>query len=164
MDLLDRLLGHDDLTTQQVLGCCRSLPCELLLQPLALGHATIAGTVRHMLQNVQIWTDLMAERPQQMMVAWSNTDVECWCTAWQQTYMGFAVFALQVADADRWDDSYLDILDDPPKRKTFGGTIAHVITHNMHHRGELIRALKHIGVADVPEGDVLSWETRHGEE
>jgi uncharacterized damage-inducible protein DinB len=37
-------------------------------------------------------------------------------------------------------------------------TIAHVITHNMHHRSEIIHMLTRLGLANVLEGDVLSWE------
>jgi len=43
-------------------------------------------------------------------------------------------------------------------RWTKGGVIGHVMTHHMHHRGELIRLLQQAGVADVPEGDLLMWE------
>jgi uncharacterized damage-inducible protein DinB len=63
-----------------------------------------------------------------------------------------------VGDAHRWDATYIDVLDDPPRPKTFGGTIAHVITHNMHHRSEIIHMLTRLGVEQVLEGDVLSWE------
>nr|WP_274378933.1 hypothetical protein [Deinococcus cavernae] len=35
------------------------------------------------------------------------------------------------------------------------------MTHSMHHRAQLIHMLRHLNVADVPEGDVLSWETEH---
>jgi uncharacterized damage-inducible protein DinB len=45
-----------------------------------------------------------------------------------------------------------------PWPKSFGGTIAHVITHNMHHRGEIIHMLTRLGLVNVLEGDVLSWE------
>jgi hypothetical protein len=33
----------------------------------------------------------------------------------------------------------------------------------MHHRGEVIHMLTHLGLANVLEGDVLSWEQQaHG--
>jgi uncharacterized damage-inducible protein DinB len=40
--------------------------------------------------------------------------------------------------------------------------IAHVITHSMHHRAQLIFMLRELGVEDLPEGDVLSWESQLG--
>jgi uncharacterized damage-inducible protein DinB len=77
---------------------------------------------------------------------------------WLAAYEEFATLARGVAGQDRWDATYVDVLDEPPRRKSFGGTIAHVITHNMHHRGEIIHMLTRLGLANVLEGDVLSWE------
>ena len=63
MDLLDRLLEHDRWTTRQVLAICSTLPPEQLHQPIAIGHGTIDETLRHMVRNVQVWTDLMSRAP-----------------------------------------------------------------------------------------------------
>lgn len=55
-------------------------------------------------------------------------------------------------------------MDAPPAPKSIGGTIAHVITHDMHHRSEILNMLGQLGVANLPEGDVLGWEAqRRGE-
>ena len=55
---------------------------------------------------------------------------------------------------------WIDHRTNPPKARTYGGTIAHVITHSMHHRAQLLYLLRRLGVENVPEGDVLSWENR----
>ena len=78
--------------------------------------------------------------------------------AWQHVYTDFATLARTIADERRWDATYVDVLDDPPRSKSYGGTIAHVITHNMHHRAEIIHILTRLGLQNVLEGDVLSWE------
>ena len=78
--------------------------------------------------------------------------------AWQRVYDDFAALARRIGDESRWDATYVDVLDDPPRPKSFGGTIAHVITHNMHHRAEIIHMLTRLGLEHVLEGDVLSWE------
>jgi uncharacterized damage-inducible protein DinB len=78
--------------------------------------------------------------------------------AWQTVYDDFATLARGVAAEGRWDATYVDTLDDPPRPKTFGGTIAHVITHNMQHRAEAIHILTRLGLENMLEGDVLSWE------
>jgi uncharacterized damage-inducible protein DinB len=79
-------------------------------------------------------------------------------TRWQAAYADFAALARTIADQGRWDATYVDVPDDPPRPKTFGGTIAHVITHNRHHRAEVIHILTRLGLENVLEGDVLSWE------
>ena len=64
----------------------------------------------------------------------------------------------QVSDLNRWDDVWLDHLEDPPQEKRFGTSIAHVITHSMHHRAQILYMLRRCDVSDLPEGDVFSWE------
>jgi uncharacterized damage-inducible protein DinB len=158
MDLLDRLLGHDRWTTAQLLERCRELQLEQWTQSFDLGHETLAATFEHMLGNVRVWTDLMAERPIQPSAEEALTTVDLVLAAWQRAYTDFATLARRIADERRWDASYVDVLDDPPRPKSYGGTIAHVITHNMHHRSEIIHMLTRLGLAHVLEGDVLSWE------
>lgn len=158
MDLLDRLLGHDRWTTTQLLERCRELRAEQWTQPFELGHRTLAATFQHMIGNVRVWTDLMAERPLQPAADEALATADLLLAAWQGVYPDFATLARRVADERRWDATYVDVLDDPPRSKSYGGTIAHVITHNMHHRSEIIHMLTRLGLADVLEGDVLSWE------
>ena len=73
-------------------------------------------------------------------------------------YADFAGSARALRDRNRLDAMYLDVLDEPPIPKSFGGTIAHVITHDMHHRSEILNMLGQLGVPNLPEGDVLGWE------
>ena len=158
MDLLDRLLDHDRWTTAQLLERCRDLQPEQWIQPFNLGHQTLAATFQHMLGNVRVWTNLMAARPVQHAPDNTMTTAEDLTVQWQTVYDDFATLARGIADESSWDATYVDVLDNPPRSKTFGGTIAHVITHNMQHRGEIIHILTWLGLTNVPEGDVLSWE------
>ena len=100
----------------------------------------------------------MAACPVQHAPDTTITTAEDLIVQWQTVYDDFATLARGIADESRWDATYVDVLDNPPRSKTFGGTIAHVITHNMQHRGEIIHILTWLGLTNVPEGDVLSWE------
>ncbi len=66
--------------------------------------------------------------------------------------------ARKIAREDRWDDVFVDVLDNPPRQKSFGGTIAHVITHSMHHRAQAMYIMEQLGLRQHIEGDVLTWE------
>jgi uncharacterized damage-inducible protein DinB len=158
MDLLDRLLGHDRWTTAQLLERCRELRAEQWTQPFDLGHQTLAATLRHMIGNLRTWTDLMAQRPVRQSSDEAATTADDLIAVWQSVYDEFAALARTIGDQGRWDATYIDVLDDPPRPKTFAGTIAHVITHNMQHRAEVIHILIRLGLENVLEGDVLSWE------
>ena len=156
MDLLDRLLGHDHATTRQLLMMSQDLTDEQLDRDFDIGHRTLRATFAHMIGNVEIWTDLMAERAVDRTP--KRSSVEALIERHEYSYADFASLACRVRDAQCWDDRYIDTLDDPPRRKTFGGTITHVITHNMFHRGEVLHILQRLGVPDLPEGDALTWE------
>ena len=158
MDLLDRLLGHDLWTTAQLLERCRELHPVQWTQLFDVGHGTLEATFQHMIGNVCVWTDLMAGRSGQASAVQHGATADALLAAWPLAYADFATLARQVADANRWDATYVDVLDDPPRSKTFGGTIGHVITHNMQHRGEIIHMLTQLGLENVLEGDLLSWE------
>jgi uncharacterized damage-inducible protein DinB len=163
MDLVDRLLGHDCWTTEQLLLRCRELKPGQWEEQFDLGHQTLPATFAHMIGNVRVWTDLMAERPVRDFPGAPGSTPERMVEQWRLAYADFAAFARAIADQDRWDASYVDVLDNPPRRKSFGGTIGHVITHNMHHRGEVIHMLTRLGLVDVLEGDLLGWEQQaHG--
>jgi uncharacterized damage-inducible protein DinB len=160
MDLLDRLLEHDRWTTRHVLSICSTLSPEQLHRPTLIGHGTIDETLRHAIRNVQVWTDLMCERPIRPRDPVERAGMVELAAIFETTYADFASSARQLRDGNRLDDLYLDVLDEPPTPKSFGGTIAHVITHDMHHRSEILNMLGQLGVTNLPEGDVLGWEAQ----
>ena len=160
MDILARLLDHDAWTTRRVLLLCQELGDEQLDRDFDIGHRTLRATWVHLIGNLRVWTALMAERevvPGPRPPDWAASPATL-LAAWEAAMAEFAGLARAVAAAGRLDDSYTDTLDDPPRRKTFGGTIAHLLTHDMHHRGEILHILQRLGVPDLPEGDVLGWE------
>lgn len=160
MDLLDRLLGHDAWTTRQLLLRCRGLTDEDLNRRFDIGHETLRGTLVHLIGNMEVWTDLLYERPvrggAELLAA--ARSVDGLIARLDVVAPDFAALARRVRDGGRYDALWTDVLDDPPRPKTYGGAIAHLLTHSMHHRGEILHLLHRLGVPDLPEGDVLSWE------
>lgn len=156
MDILDRLLAHDSWTTRQLLLACQQLPDEVLDKEFDIDHKSLRETFRHMIENMEIWTDLLYERTVQ----------EKWGTSIPQLLerlsivsRDFAQLARHIAREKRYDDCFTDTLDNPPIKKTFGGGIGHVITHNMHHRAHIMFLMERTGLKDHIEGDLLSWES-----
>jgi uncharacterized damage-inducible protein DinB len=159
MDILDRLLGHDAWTTQQLLQRCRELDTAQLHQQFDVGHGTVYETLRHMIGNLRVWTDCMnGDCTANAPAARDGRTLDEFIARHDAASHDFATLARRIRTGGRFDDTWLDTLDDPPKEKTYGGAISHVITHNMHHRGELLHMLQRLGVENLREGDVLSWE------
>ena len=160
MDLLDRLLGHDAWTTRALLVCCATLDDAALDRPFEFGHRTLRATLAHIIRNMEVWSDLMAGGPVRPDTggAAEGRSMAGLTARLEAAAADLARRARGVARRGAWDDLWLDTLDDPPRQKTYGGAIAHVLTHSMHHRAQVILMLRALGVADVPEGDALSWE------
>ncbi len=158
MDLLDRLLGHDAWTTRQLLLRCRDLSDEQIHRRFDVGHESVHATLVHVVGNVRIWTDLMAGTPRTVDRSWRGLPVDELIARHHAAAADFATLDRRIRDEGRLDEEWTDTLDDPPTAKSYGGAIAHVLTHDMHHRGELLHMLHRLGLPDLPEGDVLTWE------
>ena len=157
LDLLDRLLEHDAWTTRRVLESAKTLTDEQLDQDFDIGHRTVRETVKHMIGNIEVWTDLMAARPVRRMPTARQSIVEL-RRRLEAALSDFAQVAREFRDAQRLSDMYVDVLDQPPQQKSYAGTILHVITHDHMHRAEILHMLQRLGVQGLIEGDVLSWE------
>ena len=156
MDILDRLLAHDTWTTRQLLLACQPLPDDLLNQPYEIDQQTLRQTFLHIIDNLETWTDLLCQRPVQSR---TGTTIPELLERLSAASRDFANVSRKVAREGRYDDCFIDTLDDPPKPKTFGGAIGHVITHSMHHRAQVMFLMEKVGLTDHIEGDLLSWES-----
>ncbi|MHC4953526.1 MAG: DinB family protein [Planctomycetota bacterium] len=157
MDLLDRLLGHDAWTTRQLLLLCDGLTDAQLDREFDFAHRSLRWTFVHVIGNVEAWSDLMAGQPIRNGGGRSISEL---IDRLDRAAADLAAISKPVARREGWDETWIDPKEDPPHPRTFGATIAHVITHSMHHRAQLIQMLRQLGVDGVPEGDVLSWENR----
>jgi uncharacterized damage-inducible protein DinB len=156
MDILDRLLAHDTWTTRQLLLACQSLPDELLDREFEMDHKSLRQTFIHLIENMEVWTDLLYERTIQEKTGSRIPDL---LERLSIVSRDFAHRARTIAREKRYDDCFIDTLDNPPSKKTFGGAIGHVITHNMHHRAQIMFLMERTGLKQHIEGDLLSWES-----
>jgi uncharacterized damage-inducible protein DinB len=154
MDLLDRLLEHDQWTTTQLLELSGGLDDAQLDQEFDIGHRTLRETYAHMIYNVASWTGLMIGEPEVALPdSRSLPDLAAWDA---RAYATFATFARRIRDEGRFDDTFIDTSDAP---LTFGGAILHVILHNEGHRTEALHILQRLGVpADKLEIDHALWD------
>jgi uncharacterized damage-inducible protein DinB len=157
MDLVDRLIAHDTWTTRQLLLACQELPGELLDKEFEIDQRSLRKTFLHMIGNLEVWTDLLCERPVRDRAGDSIPELLERLSAASRD---FARLARQIARQGRYDDTFLDTLDDPPRPKTFGGGIGHILTHNMHHRAQVMFLMEKVGLQEHIEGDLLSWESQ----
>ena len=161
MDILDRLLGHDAWTTRQLLLRSLGLSDEQLDRRFMIGHGSLRDTLVHIIWNMEAWKDMICERPLRPRPGRDAATMERLIERLDAGASEFGQVARRLRDEGRLDDVFLDAADDPPVRKTFGGAIAHVVTHSMHHRAQVLNIMRHLGMSDLIEGDVLGWEQLH---
>ncbi len=156
MNLLDRLLGHDAWTTRQLLAICGELPDDVLDREYDIGHRTLRMTLDHIIYNMEVWSSLMAKDD----VNETNRDrtVSGMLSRLTVAESRLKKLAQRAELRHAWDELWTDTLDNPQRKKSFGTAIAHVITHSMHHRAQVLYMLRRSGVESLPEGDVFSWE------
>jgi uncharacterized damage-inducible protein DinB len=159
MDILERYLGYEAWTLRHILGRCRDVSPEQLHHAFDAGHGTLHETITHVIGNLEVWTDLLRERPVRDLPP-IPADVAGYLQRFEPAMEDFVGCARRLAAENRLDDTYMDVLDNPPAAKTFGGTILHQLTHTTVHRWEMQHMLQRLGVADLIEGDALSWEKR----
>jgi uncharacterized damage-inducible protein DinB len=161
MTILDRLLGHDAWTTRQLLLRCRELTDEQMDRPFAIGDRSLRQTFEHLIACMESHTDLLLERrtPEHAFSVRALRDDESLdgmlkrlATIAQE----FGAFAVAVDHDGRADDLCTD--EERDKQWPLGSLIAHVLTHSMHHRAQILFILEELGVTDVIEGDALGWE------
>ena len=153
MDLLDRLLEHDHWATAQLLDRSRNLTDAQLDQQFDIGHRTLRETFEHLIVNIAFWTSLMTGQPVDEQRV--DRSLAALIDRHQRFYATFATLARQFRDEQRLNDTFIDHYD---ARKSFGGTILHVVLHNAEHRTEALHILERLEVPDLPEVDHGLWD------
>jgi len=156
MELLDRLLGYDVWTTRQLLRQCAALTDADLDRRFDVDNRTLRECFLHIIEAMEYWTAALADRPELP----ASTDAEARSVTGMLARLGdvgqaFAATARAITHEGRGDELLATGFDDPPTR---GGTIAHLLTHSMHHRAQAMYMMEQLCLREHIEGDVLSWE------
>lgn len=158
MDLLDRLLLHDAWTTNELLKFAASLSDEQLDREFEIGHATLRRTLRHIVHNVDVWSQLMRGLYEEE-TSEESPSIESLTQRHTTAARRLAIVCKEVASRNRWNKVWIDAIDG--KQKNYGAAISHVITHSAHHRAQVLNMLRKTGIDPLPEGDVFSWEQQY---
>jgi hypothetical protein len=101
MDLLDRLLGHDQWATGLLLELSHDLTDAQLDQPFDVGHRMLRATFEHMIFNVEIWTGLMAGQP--VDAQRDERSLSALIDRYERSDAAFVTLARLVRDEERLD-------------------------------------------------------------
>ncbi len=161
MTILDRLLGHDVWTTRQLLLRCRELSDEQLNRNFDIGDRSLLGTFEHLIACMESHTDLLLERrtPENFLATKELRDdesIDGMLIRLAIVSKDFSEFATRVDGEGTADDMCTNPEDF--NRLPLGSVIAHILTHSMHHRAQIMYIFEQSGIKDIIEGDALGWE------
>ena len=154
MTILDRLLSHDAWTTRQLLLRCRDLTDAQLDRQFEFGCKSLRECFQHIIACVEWQNDMLMGVES---VFEEGETIEIMLKRHTAVSKRFAAFATKIEREGRADE----LVTNPHNgnTRTFGSQIAHLITHSMHHRAQVLAMLDLLGVENVIEGDVLAWES-----
>jgi uncharacterized damage-inducible protein DinB len=153
MDVLDRLMEHDRWATEQLLELSGGLTDVQLDQEFDVGHRTLRETFKHMIFNVEAWTDVIEGRPIEREQRDSSLAA---LREWHdRAYDEFAALARRVRAEGRMEELFVDSYGEQMR---YGGAIVHVVLHNAEHRTDALHILSRLGLPEVPEVDHALWD------
>ena len=154
MDILERLMQHDDWGTISLLELSQKLTDDQLDQEFDIGHRSLRATLEHIVYNTEFWTSVMNGQVTTYRQR-CDSSVNDLIQRHRITYSTFQTFARNVHDEQRLDETFID---HHGGQMTFGGAIVHVILHSAEHRTEAVHILQRLDGPDVPD----TVEVDHG--
>ncbi len=157
--VLEKLIRHDAWTTRQLLLLAQPLSDEELDREFDIGLRTLRHTFRHIIRNMEAWHDLMnGGVPRTSLGTETRPAIAELMERLDYVTPGLLALVDSVTQRDAEEAEFVDILDSPPRRKPLTTGLIHLATHGMHHRAQCLYLLRQLGVRNLIEGDVFSWE------
>ena len=155
MDILDRLLGHNNSAIQTLLECSRTLTDPELDCTFDIGLHSVRLTVNHIVQNIEWWTDLMNGASARGLIG-DGLTLDGLSARFRRVSAQFEEVARRKNREGALDEHWRPRADQV-ETHSYGNTIVHVITHAAHHRGQWIYMLKRLEVEEMPIAQALTW-------
>ncbi|MGF1633895.1 MAG: DinB family protein [Phycisphaerae bacterium] len=144
--------------TRRLIDACRLLDDADLDRRFAIGPGSLRATLRHILGNLEHWTDRAQGRPTRPFPdATASLDQ-------LESRLLSATDALRrvLETADVAEVVYSDFtLDDGgvvKARFTRSAALLHALNHATHHRAQCLNMLRQLGVDPLPEFDLIDWQ------
>ena len=162
MELLYRMVEHHVWLVGEMLARAESLPDDVLDRPIEISvegiddEPTLRSQLSRLVGQMAQWNaatagvdyDFTAER---------EASVGCLRKRLATSGPEFLERVGEIIRDERLDETFVDVLCEPPRVFTYGGMVAHVLTFAAHRRTLVCGALVDAGVADLGAGDPMQW-------
>jgi len=161
-DILNRLLGHNAWTTQQLLERARELPPGQYVQRFDIGPGSVHDTLLHIIDVMFGWSGRSADRPLRPSLAAEGErqvrSVDELLDSLDAAANELEKTARMIVDEGRMDEMMSVTYEGRSWEFTRGTALAHVLTHGMHHRAQVFNMMRQLSVQVDIDGDVIEWE------
>lgn len=162
MDILDRLLSHNEWATRVLIERCGQLSSEDYHREMEIGLGTLHKTCAHIVGVMFVWGNMVATNsPGELR------DLSQVCKGPNELLQELASAHSCLVNAgnglresDHLDEVFEMVHPRTNMRYRFtrGSMMTHVLTHGMHHRAQILQMLRQLGEKELPDVDVLEWE------
>lgn len=158
MKHIQQLLDFNLWATETVLDACDRVPREDLDRRFEIGLGTLTETMSHIVGAMERWAERIQGADDPASHHHEPEDL-----AGVRRHLIEADRALRAAAATAEQDGLegtitIAIRGFEPITCTRSAALLHVLTHGVHHRAQVLNMLRHLGVDDLPDLDVISWE------
>ncbi|MGE0599559.1 MAG: helix-turn-helix domain-containing protein [Dehalococcoidia bacterium] len=161
VELIIRMLEHHLWVIQECIDRARTVPVAALDQEIAISVETTddSPTIRSLLSRLvgqmAMWNESISNGEYDFEIE-KNEPLDSIESRLLEEGAKFLANARQFCDAGMLDETFVDALCDPPRVFTYGGMIAHVLTHAAHRRMLVVGALATAGATEVAY-DPMAW-------
>ncbi len=158
-DILDRMLGHNAWTTQQLIERAHALTPDQYVQEFDIGLGSVHDTLLHIIDVMFGWADRIADVPRR-----SSLETQPMRSADELIELLNAAAAelektaTMLVNENRIDEMMVFTYEGRKWEFTRGTALTHALTHGMHHRAQVFNMMRKLGVPIDIDGDVIEWE------
>jgi len=162
MDLLLKMVEHHIWLLGEMVERASQLDQAQLDAPIEVSvegiddAPTIRGLLSRLVGQMEMWTLAIAGRPYDFGIE-KDEPLPALRVRMERVAPAFLAEVRSVVEGGRLDDTFVDVICDPPETFTYGGMIAHVLTFAAHRRTLVLGAYATAGITDLGAGDPAKW-------
>jgi uncharacterized damage-inducible protein DinB len=132
--------------SNRIFDAVAGLPDADVMKDLKASHASIHGTLLHMVGAEKIWLSRWAGKPDaRLIVSGDAPTLAAVRRVWEETGFAMAKFLGTMTDAKLKDTFTMTTATGAAFTHSYGQAIQHVVDHSTYHRGQVVLLLRQLG-------------------
>lgn len=132
--------------SNRIFDAVAGLPDADVMKDLKASHASIHGTLLHMVGAEKIWLSRWVGKPDARLIASDDAStLAAVRRVWEETGFAMAKFLGTMTDAKLKDTFTMTTAAGVAFTHAYGQAIQHVVDHSTYHRGQIVLLLRQLG-------------------